>query len=208
MKKKLIVLMIAVSMSFSTDILAAQEKNINDMTLEELKEAYLKLQSEYMELKDSQEKGYGIVSGTITYNNGIADTNSMVILLPKDGSAKNKTIELPPGYMINNVDKIDGLLSGKVGGTGEYSISHVPDGEYLVLVVSGNASTEGWFNAEKEDNSDYYERVSQDFLEEIYEESAYNLSKGMVWYKHHIEDITVYVDEETMVNYDFGKSYM
>ena len=39
MKKKLIVLMIAVSMSFSTDILAAQEKNINDMTLEELKEA-------------------------------------------------------------------------------------------------------------------------------------------------------------------------
>ena len=57
MKKKLIVLMIAVSMSFSTDILAAQEKNINDMTLEELKEAYLKLQSEYMELKDSQEKG-------------------------------------------------------------------------------------------------------------------------------------------------------
>ncbi len=106
MKKKLIVLMIAVSMSFSTDILAAQEKNINDMTLEELKEAYLKLQSEYMELKDSQEKGYGIVSGTITYNNGIADTNSMVILLPKDGSAKNKTIELPPGYMINNVDKI------------------------------------------------------------------------------------------------------
>lgn len=77
-----------------------------------------------------------------------------------------------------------------------------------MLVVSGNASTEGWFNAEKEDNSDYYERVSQDFLEEISEESAYNLSKGMVWYKHHIEDITVYVDEETMVNYDFGKSYM
>ena len=34
MKKKLIVLMIAVSMSFSTDILAAQEKNINDMTLD------------------------------------------------------------------------------------------------------------------------------------------------------------------------------
>ena len=57
MKKKMAILAVALSCALSVNVPAATEKDIDDMTLEELKVEYLKLQLEYEKLKASVEGG-------------------------------------------------------------------------------------------------------------------------------------------------------
>ena len=57
MKKKMAILAVALSCALSFNVPAATEKDIDDMTLEELKVEYLKLQLEYEKLKASVEGG-------------------------------------------------------------------------------------------------------------------------------------------------------
>lgn len=57
MKKKIAILAVALSCALSINVPAATEKDIDDMTLEELKVEYLKLQLEYEKLKATVENG-------------------------------------------------------------------------------------------------------------------------------------------------------
>lgn len=57
MKRKLAILAVALSCALSINVPAATTKDIDDMTLEELKVEYLKLQLEYEKLKASAENG-------------------------------------------------------------------------------------------------------------------------------------------------------
>lgn len=72
MKKKMVILAVALSCALSVNVPAATEKNIDDMTLEELKVEYLKLQLEYEKLKASVEDGADDNSAD---DEGIAETD-------------------------------------------------------------------------------------------------------------------------------------
>ena len=72
MKKKMAILAVALSCALSVNVPAATEKDIDDMTLEELKVEYLKLQLEYEKLKASVEDGADDNSAD---DEGIAETD-------------------------------------------------------------------------------------------------------------------------------------
>ena len=132
-----------------------------------------------------------------------ADTGAVVVLIPSDGSVENEDIKIQPGYLINSVENIKGLNMGKVSGNGDFNINHVAEGEYLAFIVSNNTSAEAWFESEE----NYYKEIAENFNGILSDSSASNLSEAVAFYKYHIATVTVYAEETTTINYDFGMSY-
>ena len=182
---------------------AVQSQETNKMSYAELEQKYEKLLKENEELKNEKKNEYGIVSGTITYLDTEADTGAVVVLIPSDGSVENEDIKIQPGYLINSVENIKCLNMGKVSGNGDFNINHVAEGEYLAFIVSNNTSAESWFESEE----NYYKEIAENFNGILSDSSASNLSEAVAFYKYHIATVTVYAEETTTINYDFGMSY-
>lgn len=169
----------------------------------------------------------GTVSGTVTYHYNqyrgyVADPKSLVYFIPKDNELNNlsKTVinqfsgyslSLLSSYTVNGLKKI-GIYATKADGYGNFSISHIPVGDYIVYIISNETSTGGWFDA--------YDDAAYDATDEYYAEVAWLLDaymdsdlalefgKAASYHAYAYEFVTVYEGENSTVTHEFPYTYI
>ncbi|MDD6620347.1 MAG: fibronectin type III domain-containing protein [Eubacteriales bacterium] len=152
---------------------------------------------------------YGTVSGNVTflYNRYVGrrgDTGAKILLLPTDSTAKNVSIS-----WFDTDSKLEkyNVYKTQVDGTGNFVINHVATGEYLAIIVSKETSSEYWFEAGNSD--DYEASVAEMFFNYMDKQSANEFASEIISYhKFTTKLITVYDNENTVFNYDFGITYI
>lgn len=149
--------------------------------------------------KDPNYVEYGTVSGTITYkyndfigNRG--DTGALVILI-------SNTVESLPDRLALGMttEEAEGVYTTEVNGSGTYTFSNVPSGEYNIVVISENTNE----NPSKVYGSRSWGSAYFLFSEKG-KESAELTAKV---YKIRSGKITVVGDKTTDYSYDFGITY-
>lgn len=141
---------------------------------------------------------FGSVSGSITwqYNGYVgtkADTGAFVALILKDGSTKLK----------DNKNEENGIYSAKVDGLGNYTINGVPEGEYIVVIVSKNTTQGTRFN----NPTEWENQVYQTFTPYLNDANIATL-KTMLGYKSFtLKSVTIQANIPAVISHDFGYSY-
>ena len=163
----------------------------------------------------------GVVSGNITYHYNqyrgyVPNTGSMMFLIPKDGSALDIEDELFKDYSylsFRNMGSIGidqlrkaNVYAGKADGLGNFTISHVPEGEYFVYIISEETTTGMWFDAD--DKEVYYDRIKTSLGRYLDEDLAYLLSRAVCMNAYAYDNITVNADETTTLTHEFPYTYM
>ena len=223
MKKRLVALMTAVSLVVAPVVVMAEKTDysyLEDMSVKELKE----LRNEINKIlgdngAPSQDNEFGVLSGSLTYfyndyKGHVADADSTVILVSKD--LHNADINTATLFDFNVQAKYEepnfgeGVYFVHVGGTGTYNIGHLPAGDYLALLISGQASGRGWFDATDNGETDpkFYEGIASGFNDLLNEEDAVKIAEAIHWYKYEFKDVTIYGGETTILDFDFGTTYM
>ena len=164
-------------------------------------------------VKEKKKEKYGSVSGNITYlyNNfrgHVPDTNSDILLIPRDGTAKN----MPTLSSYVNWDarliKYEGnaykIYGAKVDGMGTYTLQNIPTGDYLLVVIS-NKTTSGLAF----DNKSAYEKYIANIVSPcISKSNAEYFAKYVGYSKYMFTTITVKENQNTIYSYDFGITYL
>lgn len=157
---------------------------------------------------------YGNIHGNISYYynkyyGNRADTGAYIILIPKNGAAKNISNISKYDYNNSNLKNASVYIT-KADGNGNYKISHVATGEYRVLLISNKTNSGVWFDASESNTLDsYYNNIANYFTPEYLSyTAAKNLAEDVSFYKYHIEDITIYNNEDIQLSHDFGITYI
>ncbi|MBQ1490697.1 MAG: hypothetical protein IIZ39_01950, partial [Blautia sp.] len=162
-------------------------------------------------------KGFGSMTGTITYfyndfKGHVADEGTLVLLIPD--KAKNLDIDTSDYLGAFNVSAPHIDLGSKVywttvNGLGNYTLTHVPAGDYQVFLVSGQTSDEGWFDATDDGETDpaFYKRIANGFGGRLKKSDALKLAEAVVWNQYTFKNITIYANETSNMDYDFGMTY-
>ena len=92
----------------------------------------------YDTLEKTPEEKFGSVSGristfSITRNSAVLPTEIYLIPLPLSESRK---VSLRKGSLVAMYPLIDGMKKGRSAPNGDFRISHVAEGRYLVVVIS------------------------------------------------------------------------
>jgi hypothetical protein len=152
----------------------------------------------------SKDARPGKVRITVTweYNKYVgnrADTNAVVILIPKGFSGRVPSAALDPVVAHITLDETkknelerQGVYAGLVNGNGTAVLAGVPGGDYTLIIMSKN--TNEW-----PEISTLMERQLAKYLDK-------GDSAGL--HKVHITDITVVPGEETEYGHDFGNTYL
>ncbi len=156
-------------------------------------------------------QAYGSVSGNITYyfnkyKGNVPDTDSNVILIPKDGTA-NAMPTLKSYVEWKMMDILDGnkykIYSTKVDGTGQFSFSNIPIGEYIIFIISkGTTSASGF-----DDKSAYATSISGIVSNYVNSENAKYLGQSVGLQKYNSDSIVIRKDIDTKYSHDFGMTY-
>lgn len=177
---------------------------------------------------------YGTVSGNVTYHYNqyrgyVPNTGSIVILKPyrhvfsddrhnyeviKDdefGKLDYTDIKYLNSYAIDKLKQI-GIYATKVDGNGNFTIAHVPSGDYQVFIISKETTTGEWF--------DYYDESISDASDEYYENVADNLgmyfddkklrnliSRAVGYNAYATEKVTVYKNETSYITHEFPYTF-
>lgn len=168
---------------------------------------------------------YGKISGNITYHYNaykgyVPNPNSTVFLIPKDGSlltVNNPNFDLT--YLTtpisqNAIDKLKniGIYAVKTDGLGNYAISHIPEGDYLVFIISHETNIKKWFNA-YDDNIEsvpdqYYSDIAEPIKEYVYNDLAEMLGQAVEEHDYAYITTTIYSNEETTISHAFPYTYL
>lgn len=157
---------------------------------------------------------YGKVTGNITYHYNqyrgyVADTGAKVYLIPKNGSASKAPdlTDMDFAYMFN-INKINAnnIYCAKVDGKGEYTINHIPEGEYLAVIVSKNSKSGDWFEANDKDK--YYDMIANGWRNYLNESTSLALAKSISFYRYGLRSISVYGNDTTTLSYEFPYTYI
>lgn len=161
---------------------------------------------------------YGTITGNITYyynqyRGHVADTGAYVVLVPKDGSAKNANLT---SVLYTSAEKLEKyhIYVSKVDGMGYYTINHVATGEYRVLIISNETTSGEWFDAYDDSISDapdwYYDNIAGEFYWNGYlsKKTAMDIVERVMMFKYYIQDVSIYKNETTTLSHDFGITYI
>ena len=161
---------------------------------------------------------YGKLTGTVTYlyNNyrgHVADVNSTIILVPYYSANMdiNTSHLIDLKYDGDTFDFGENVYSGQVNGLGTYTINHIPEGKYRVLIVSGKTSTQGWFDATDNNlNTDpkYLRSIALGWVGRIREDDALTIAKAITFHKFAFGTVSIIADDETVLDHDFGITYI
>ena len=223
MKKRLVALMTAVCLAVAPVSVLAEETDysyLEDMSVKELKE----LRDEINKIlgdegASSSVSEFGSLSGTLTYfyndyKGNVADADSSVLLVSKElDKADINTeglIDFAIGTKYEEPKFGEGVYFVHVGGTGTYNIGHLPAGEYVALLISGQAKGQGWFDATNDSETDpkFYEGIASGFGDLLNEDDAMKIAEAVLWAKYTFKDVTIYGGENTTLDYDFGMTYI
>lgn len=162
---------------------------------------------------------YGTVSGNITYHYNqyrgyVADTKARVYLIPTNGAAAKEDISFNAVSVDSNELRKKNIYAAQVDGLGNYTISNIPEGEYMSLIISHNCTLGTWFNLYDDVLSDapdtFYDSISSDtgISNYLTDTSAMNLAKTVAFYNYHSESIVVYGNNSTILSYAFPYTYI
>ncbi len=196
-----------------------EKSDLEKMSVKELKELRDSINEILGDDGESSKEEFGSLTGTLTYfyndfKGNVADADSSVVLVSKD--LKNADIntddlyDFEIGAKYTDPEFGEGVFFTHVGGTGTYTIGHIPAGEYRVLLVSGQTTCEQWFDATSDDGEtdpSYYEGIGSGFAGLIDEEDATKIGEAVNVHKYTFEDVTIYAGESTTLDYDFGMTY-
>jgi hypothetical protein len=149
--------------------------------------------------KKTPKPGRARIHVTWEYNKFVgsrSDTNSTVILIPKELQEKGSYLGLSPTYQddtFNEAKKYlqkQGIYASRVGGNGSALLSNVPEGEYTLIIVSKNTND------------------SMEARTVAKTEMARYMLDGDIASVHkvHITDLTVIAGEEVEYSHDFGNT--
>lgn len=162
-------------------------------------------------------KGFGSLTGTITYfyndfKGHVADEGTTVILIPDQ--AKKLDIDTSGCIAMlsisgSHLDLGPKVFVTTVNGLGSYTLTHVPAGDYLVFLVSGQTSAKGWFDYTDDGETDpaFYKRIAEGFGGRLKKDDALKLAEGVVWNQYTFKHVTIYAGEASNLDYDFGMTY-
>lgn len=163
----------------------------------------------------SQVTGYGTVSGNVTYHYNkykgyVADTNARVILVPSNGSAKNFIADNYNVFyhLSSNIENLrrNNIYAATVDGMGNYRIDHVPAGEYRTVIISGNSTSNIWFNVS--DHQTYYDSISVWFKTYLNDQTAAALGESVSFYRAVTGTLTVYENYNSTLSNAFTYTYI
>ena len=150
--------------------------------------------------KDPNYVELGTVSGTITYkyNNYVGnrgDTGAVVYLISKNVKS------LPDSMGLGLTSGCpDNVYATKVSGTGSYTFSNVPAGEYYIVVISKNTNDNPSYVSGPATWGPAYGLFSAKGQE--------NALRNAKLYKTRNSSVTVYGNRTTDYSYDFGITYI
>ena len=224
MKKRLIALMAAVCLVIAPMSVPAEETDysyLEDMSVKELKalrDAINEILGDGGGSVANSGSEYGSVTGSITYyyndyKGHVADVNSTVILIPTDAENLDINTDGLIGMSVqSDFASGDGVYYAAVNGMGTFTINHIPAGEYLIWIASGNTNTGAWFDVYDGEDEEaivpYYKSVAAQASGLLTEEDAYNIADAIGPNKSHYDNVTVYGGETTVFDYDFGYTYI
>ena len=157
---------------------------------------------------------FGDITGNVTYfyNNyrgDVSDTGAKVILIPMDGKALG--LELKDDqyirwltYPLNSWNDTYGIYGAKVDGKGEYYISDVPVGEYILIVISNETTSGEWF-----DDDEAYARSVANCVDDVLSKSAAKaLGEAVSYNKYYVDTVTIKNNYISHKSVDFGITYI
>ena len=159
--------------------------------------------------------GYGDITGNVTYfyNNyrgDVSDTGSKVILIPMDGRALDLKLDKSEYYNWWSYPSSDkwsnkyGIYGTEVDGKGEYYLSDVPAGRYILFVISKETTCGEWFDDEKA-----YAQSVVDCVEGYLSKSAAKgLGETVSMHKYYFTTVTIKNNSTTHKSVDFGYTYI
>ena len=166
----------------------------------------------YIDVKVNVEQ-YGSVSGNVTYyynkyQGHKPDTNTTVLLIPKDGTASSMP-ELSSYVDWNgNLIKYDGedykIYGTKVDGMGEYALQDIPTGEYLLFMISSKTTSGEAFA----DRDAYINTISNIVSPYVNATNANYLGQFAGYNKYYFGTVTIKNNQDTIFSHDFGITYI
>lgn len=162
----------------------------------------------------SEPTKFGDITGNVTYfyNNyrgDVSDTGARVILIPTNGRALG--LKLKEDHYVDwlttpssDWNKKYGIYGGKVDGKGEYYISDVPIGQYILFVISNQTSSGLWFDDEKA----YAESVEDSVAGCLSKSAAAGLGKAVSFNKYYFTTVTIKNNSVSHKSVDFGITYI
>lgn len=153
---------------------------------------------------------YGSVSGNVTYyyNKFIGhrgDTGAVVVLIPKDGKAKNLNTTDSMIYQSNSENyKKYGVYTTKVDGAGQYALQNIPTGNYIAVIVSKETTSGGWFD----DEQNYYNGIRNEVSAYLSSSMTEAVVETVSFHKYTVSNITIRNNYNTILSYDFGTTYI
>ena len=192
-----------------------QEKKTDPNCETESKAEETESKAEETESEPPANPTSGTVTGTITYllNDGTghkADINSFVILIPADAeNADLNTDQLTETDNLENFDFGKDSFFTEVNELGTYMVEHIPAGEYLAWIVSGNtctsAATDMYDIVDGKAVNIFFRSAASEAAGCIPEKDAYNIARAIGTAQSHISRIKVYRGETTILDYDFAE---
>ena len=157
---------------------------------------------------------FGDLTGNVTYyyndfKGDVSDTGSRVILIPMNGRALG--LKLKEGeyakwwsYPSSEWNEEYGIYGTKVDGKGEYYISNVPAGKYILFVISNKTTCGDWFD----DEEAYAESVADCVGGYLSKSAARELGEAVSYNKYYFTTVTIENNEIAHKSVDFGVTYI
>ena len=158
----------------------------------------------------------GTVSGNITYHYNkyrgyVANTNSVVLLIPADGSAAtmpqlSSYVSWLSSASINRAGNEYGVYAGTVDGNGDYTINNVPVGDYVAFIISYQTTSPYGFTYSLEESYTLIQGYLESYIGSM---NARDIGEA-VGYKawNMFTNVNVAANDTTTLSYAFGYTYI
>ena len=162
-------------------------------------------------VKKTVTNEYGNVTGNVTYHYNqylgyVPDTGAKVLLIPKNGNAKGSNFSYADFLVLSTSLSKKNIYTAEVDGAGNYTINHIPAGQYVAVIISKNTTSEEWFNAS--DTDAFYAQRARSFKNVLNDNSSLQLSKAISMYQWHFGTVVIYKGENAVFSYAFGYTYI
>lgn len=157
------------------------------------------------------KRKYGNIYGKVSYKynsyiGNTKDSESIVILIPTSGVATqlntHNLAEWYHGYG-KLYKKYDIFMAEVDYDDGSYSFNNVPEGEYVIMFISGNTTSGDAFKNLKS----YQREISNNFIGYLNSKSANDLAESVMYKKYSCSYTDIQPGKTTKENCNFGISY-
>lgn len=149
----------------------------------------------------------GGIRGSVTYTDSShggkkADTGSRVLLITTNGKAKGLEMTAWTKAAQEKFEKY-GIYFTEVDRNGHYSFTDIPEGEYLILIISDATTSK----IDAEHYAEYKASIEMSLTASLSSSATGTFSKAVGLSNCEIAIVNVKENSQTIHSYDFGISY-